>query len=310
MTHCTHAEQSVAFVLVQSEMTRLCYVHMVFWASWLCSFCTSVPVHSRWTCQLFFLCDSAQEPEESDLLQESTQSQVSDSLGGVQTDLSRPEVGGGNSEDDFELLERENSNNVTSSQVPTTKTYCCYLCPYESKYQSNLMRHQKTHTARPSPAVDSSGDRETGTHTRNNGQGARKEGELMRPRAKKRSGVNRQTKRFCCRHCSFRTKYKDALKRHVNFIHSEATSRDAPTTRGSAGNDASEKPFVCEKCQKRFTRKSRLNEHKHTHTKRFKCTYCGHRFAHKRFLVYHHEREHTDESSLSQSQTPRGWKAV
>jgi len=76
---------------------------------------------------------------------------------------------------------------------------------------------------------------------------------------------------FLCHICSMGLKSRQDLVRHVQYVHSDA------------------RPFVCDKCPKRFKRKADLGIHEQSHNTllSFSCEHCGKAFNQKRALRTH-----------------------
>ena len=89
-----------------------------------------------------------------------------------------------------------------------------------------------------------------------------------------------------------------SLSRHIASIHS------------------AEKPFQCDRCNRRFARKDTLKNHKkrihdryihiqHSFEKQFECEICNRRFARKDTLKYHREHVHSLENEQKSSKRKR-----
>lgn len=82
-----------------------------------------------------------------------------------------------------------------------------------------------------------------------------------------------------CDRCTYSTKRKEHLKRHMQTVHFGL------------------RKFLCPECGKKFKRNDALQDHLATHdqeTKKFFCCHCGQRFRRKHHLDDHMKGRHSD----------------
>ncbi|XP_034485136.1 zinc finger protein 91 [Drosophila innubila] len=128
-------------------------------------------------------------------------------------------------------------------------------------------------------------------------------------------------KRFLCRKCPLRFRWRDNLKLHTDVAHQEATVEQ--TSLGIQLNGASIVPVVsydCSECNRSFKMQKDLTRHTLMHAQEssiYRCRWCARRFYRQANLLQHIERHGINaaqlpyaESLLNASRHPNGQKCV
>ncbi|XP_048346961.1 zinc finger protein 436-like, partial [Sphaerodactylus townsendi] len=183
---------------------------------------------------------------------------------------------------------RRKGNNVHIPKHGTIRAHKFFRCRKFFSYRSQLLEHQRRHTADKTFECTECGKRFSRRHALQQHQrihtkerpfecsecGKRfiESGSLQ-----KHQRIHTNERPFKCSECGKRFSRRDTLKQHQR-------------------THTKERPFECSECGRRFRQSGSLHQHQITHTKErpFECTECGKRFSQSGSLQ-RHQRTHTKE---------------
>lgn len=170
------------------------------------------------------------------------------------------------------------------------RPYSCSLCDYKGRARSSIAQHMKTHCGDKPWACTECPFRST-----------QKNNLVVHMRS------HTGEKPYMCSDCGFRTGYPNTFKRHKILHSGKVEDRPHPCTVCDARyttlfawtehmrTHTGEKPFACDKCPFRATRKRLLDSHLQTHMDRMHaCKLCEFKTNQKSYLRKH-MRKHTGE---------------
>ncbi|XP_023230411.1 zinc finger protein 184-like [Centruroides sculpturatus] len=160
------------------------------------------------------------------------------------------------------------------------KIYQCNTCGKRFKYKHILENHIRIHTGERPFVCNICGIRFSNSGILINHKRVHSEGQ-----------------KFKCNYpnCTFDTKYKSNLLRHVKETHSQGKSSQKQS------KDTKERKYRCNTCPKSFILPSALKQHmlSHSNEKQYSCDICKMKFRYKYSLNRHKKRQHIQQETGS-----------
>ncbi|XP_060648411.1 zinc finger protein 91 isoform X1 [Drosophila nasuta] len=201
------------------------------------------------------------------------------------------------------------SDSTESQQTDTGRQYNCDLCQVQLTRKHQLYAHQlQQHTWQEATLVCS--------HCQ-----AKFVNEQLLEHHYRTLCRNAQ-KRFLCRKCPLRFRWRDNLKLHIDVAHQEAAGSQS-SIQGIQLNTTSLLPIVsydCQECNRSFKMQKDLTRHTLMHAQDssiYRCRWCARRFYRETNLLQHIERHGINaaqlpyaEAILNASRHPHGQKCI